>query len=252
MKKIVYSLFVIAITLSNSNLFFAQKNKGLKSIGDVPSEKYNGQWGGFDVGFLMTNATNEWENNVGKSAAIGLNVFEFKIPLIKQYLGLTTGLGVNLRTYSFANQYSLISNDTSVFMATGNPTLYDPNSSIRYSQLNQGFIQIPLLLDFSTKQREKKAFSIAAGVVGGLRMYSTQRLNGKYSNNDKFNIVVRDDKRFHTNLFALDATVRISYGSFGLFGTYGLVDLFQKDAVNTKINPITFGISFNVDYFEED
>jgi hypothetical protein len=61
---------------------------------------------------------------------------------------------------------------------------------------------------------------------------------------------MRDDKRFHSNLFALDATVRVSYGAIGVFGTYSLTSVFHKDAA-PKLNPFCVGISINVDYNED-
>jgi len=162
-------------------------------------------------------------------------------------LGLTTGLGCNFRTITFQNQYAMVSTDSTISLQTGNPTLYDSLASIKYSTFNQGFVQVPLLLDFSTKTRQAKSFSIAAGVIGGLRMYANHQLRGKYSNGDKFNNQMRDDKRFHSNLLNLDATVRIGYGALGVYGTYSLTSLFKKDAART-INPFCIGISFNVDY----
>ncbi len=144
----------------------------------------------------------------------------------------------------------MVSSDSTIALQEGNPTLYDSLASIRYSTFNQGFVQVPVLLDFSTKTRQAKSFSIAAGVIGGLRMYANHQLRGKYSNGDKFNNQMRDDKKFHSNLLNLDATVRVGYGAFGIYGTYSLTSLFQKDAA-PKINPFCIGISFNIDYGDD-
>jgi hypothetical protein len=61
---------------------------------------------------------------------------------------------------------------------------------------------------------------------------------------------MRDDKKFHSNLLNLDATLRVGYGAIGVFGTYSLTSLFHKDAA-PKINPFCVGISFNIDYNED-
>jgi hypothetical protein len=144
----------------------------------------------------------------------------------------------------------MVSTDSTIALQEGNPTLYDTLATIKYSNFNQGFVQIPLLLDFSTKTRQAKSFSISAGVIGGLRMYANHQLRGKYSNGDKFSNQMRDDKKFHSNLLALDATVRVGYGAIGVFGTYSLTSLFNKDAA-PKLNPFCVGISINVDYNED-
>jgi hypothetical protein len=144
----------------------------------------------------------------------------------------------------------MVSTDSTITLESGYPTLYDTLASIRYSTFNQSFLQIPVLLDFSTKTRQAKALSISAGVIGGLRMYANHQLQGKYSNGDKFTNQMRDDKKFHSNLLNLDATLRVGYGAIGVFGTYSLTSLFHKDAA-PKINPFCVGISFNIDYNED-
>ena len=249
MKSLNKFLFSALIIL-NSNLSFSQKIKRSSNIridSTTSDEKnlYNAQWQGLDIGFISTNKSAQWSNKVIQSTSLGINIFEYKIPLFKQYIGITTGFGFNIKTYTFGDAYSFLSSDSTIDLVTGNPLLYDINSTVKYSTLNLGFFQIPLLLDFSTKKSQKKSISLAVGVVGGIRLFTNHRLQGKYSNGDKFNNVIRDNKYFHTNLLSLDGMVRLAYGPIGLFGTYSLNGLFKKDAVE-KISPISIGLSFNV------
>jgi hypothetical protein len=239
MKKVILS-GVMAIVMLSSTMVFAQESS------DKPM---NANWGAFDFGFVSTNSSDEWSNKVFQSTSIGLNLIEYKWPVFKQ-LGITTGLGFNFRTITLQNQYTMVSTDSTITLESGYPTLYDTLASIRYSTFNQSFLQIPVLLDFSTKTRQAKALSISAGVIGGLRMYANHQLQGKYSNGDKFTNQMRDDKKFHSNLLNLDATLRVGYGAIGVFGTYSLTSLFHKDAA-PKINPFCVGISFNIDYNED-
>jgi hypothetical protein len=239
MKKVILS-GVMAIVMLSSTMVFAQEST------DKPM---NANWGAFDFGFVSTNSSDEWSNKVFQSTSIGLNLIEYKWPVFKQ-LGITTGLGFNFRTITLQNQYTMVSTDSTITLESGYPTLYDTLASIRYSTFNQSFLQIPVLLDFSTKTRQAKALSISAGVIGGLRMYANHQLQGKYSNGDKFTNQMRDDKKFHSNLLNLDATLRVGYGAIGVFGTYSLTSLFHKDAA-PKINPFCVGISFNIDYNED-
>ena len=230
----------MAIVMLSSTMVFAQEST------DKPM---NANWGAFDFGFVSTNSSDEWSNKVFQSTSIGLNLIEYKWPVFKQ-LGITTGLGFNFRTITLQNQYTMVSTDSTITLESGYPTLYDTLASIKYSTFNQSFLQIPVLLDFSTKTRQAKALSISAGVIGGLRMYANHQLQGKYSNGDKFTNQMRDDKKFHSNLLNLDATLRVGYGAIGVFGTYSLTSLFHKDAA-PKINPFCVGISFNIDYNED-
>ena len=246
----IYKILFSALIILNYNLSFSQKikttlNSRVDSTTSDEKNLYNGQWQGFDIGYMSTNNSEQWSNKVMQSTSIGLNVFEYKIPLFKQYIGITTGFGFNFKTFTFDDDYSFLSTDSTIDLVTGNPSLYDANATIKSSTLNQGFFQIPLLLDFSTKKNQKKSISLAVGVVGGIRLFTNHRLQGKYSNGDKFNNVIRDNKYFHTNLLSLDGMVRLAYGPIGLFGTYSLNGLFKNDAVE-KISPISIGLSFNV------
>jgi len=211
---------------------------------------YNGQWGGMDFGMMTTGRTDEWKNNIPQSSSFSLNLFEYKLPIFKQYLGLTTGMGLNFKTFTFDDKYTMVSSDTSVSLVTGNPTLFDPTGVVKNSRLNLGYFQVPLLLDFAMKQREKKSFYLAAGVVGGVRMYANHNLRGKYADGDRFNNTMTDNKKFHSNLWNLEAMLRIGYGAIGLYGSYNLTSLFHSDAA-PSIAPIVFGFTFNIDY-EDD
>lgn len=212
---------------------------------------YNAQWAGMDFGMMTTGRSDEWKNNIVQSSSFSLNIYEYKLPIFKQYLGLTTGLGINFKTFTFDDKYTLLSSDTSVSLAMGNPTLLDPSAEVRSSRLNLGYFQVPLLLDFSTKKREKKSFYLAAGVVGGIRMYANYNMRGKYADGDRFNNTLTDNKKFHSNLWNLEAMLRIGYGALGVYGSYNLTNLFHSDAA-PNIAPIVFGFTFNVDYSEED
>ena len=79
---------------------------------DDPEEiKYDPHWAGFDLGFVSMFRLNEqtnsrfdtdfgtngyWQIDPVKSLAINVNFLEYKFPIFKQYLGLTTGLGYGL------------------------------------------------------------------------------------------------------------------------------------------------------------
>ena len=212
---------------------------------------YNAAYAGFDFGFMTTNRTDEWENEVFRSTNLNWNLIEHKFPIFRQYIGLTTGLSFNLRQMRFDSNYSLVSMSDTTMLQTGNPHLYDPNATVNTSVFNYGYFQVPLLLDFAAKQRQKKSFYLAAGVVGGIRLYGYHRQSGTYSNGDNFQNEIRNKGAFNSNLFTLEGMVRIGYGAFGLFGTYRLNSLFKETATQA-INPITIGISLNVDYGGDD
>ena len=145
----IYKILFSSLIILNSNLSFSQMikttlNSRVDSLTSKEKNLYNAQWQGVDIGFISTNKSDQWSNNVIQSTSIGLNVFEHKIPLFKQFIGITTGFGFNIKTYTFGDAYSFLSTDSTIDSVTGNPSLYDANATIKSSTLNQGFFQIPL------------------------------------------------------------------------------------------------------------
>jgi TonB family protein len=215
------------------------------------TKRYDAHWAGFDIGTLILlsqgfnlNFENNpyWENNIGKSSSLNLNLFEYKLPIFKQYFGLTTGLGMAVSTIGFKDNYILQHNQDSVF------ALKDTIQSYRMNSLSAGYLTVPLLLEFASKPKQKKSFYVAAGVVGGLRFTSSTTKTGKYANGDRFQNVVRS--KYNLNPITLDATVRAGYGLLGVYASYQLSSLFKNNKT-VEIFPFKVGLTMNVDFFKK-
>jgi TonB family protein len=224
--------------------------------GDDDEEKerkyYDGQWAGIELGTLILMndffkrdfaSTPYWKNKIALSNTFSFNFFEFKAPIFKQYIGITTGLGWNVTTLSFSNNYDLMHNDSSVYAVS------NASQSYRSNTLYVQYLKLPLLLDFSTKMEQKKSFYFAAGVVGGVRIYSNTYQSGKYANGDRFKNYVRS--KYNLAPFTLEVTARMGYGAIGLFASYNLTPLFQKDKT-VAVYPFRAGFTFNIDYFTDE
>ena len=219
---------------------------------DDAKPRYEAHWAGVDIGVSML--TNEdmgmefannmyWENDIAQSFFIHFNMLEYKIPIFKQYLGLTTGLGWHMNNYGFKDDYVLSYNDSVV---TANQDL---NQEYDRNYLSVHYLSVPLLLDFATERLTKKSFYLCAGVVGSLRIGSRTTLRGKYENGDKFNNVRR--AKFNLNPIALDATVRMGYQSWGLFATYSITSLYINDKT-VGVYPLRFGATLNIPSIGKD
>lgn len=215
------------------------------------TKRYDAHWAGFDIGalILMNNAFNSsfennryWENNIGKSSSVNLNLLEYKLPIFKQYFGITTGLGLAFSTVGFKDNYLLFHNQDSVF------AVQDTAQSYRRNELTASYFTVPLLLEYSSKPKQKKSFYVAAGVVGGLRIGSYTTKTGKYENGDRFQNVVRS--KYNLNPFTLDATLRAGYGWIGVYASYQLNSLFKNNKT-VDVFPFKVGVTFNVDFFQK-
>jgi hypothetical protein len=205
-------------------------------------------WAGFELGaqlnttgFLDFNSafasTPYWENNVAKSLVFNLNSFQHKFSLIKDVFGITTGYGFSFNNTELTSSYVLQHDADTVFAVANTAQEYKRNT------IYSAYFTVPLLLDFTANKSYKKSFYVNAGVVGGVRMYSHQRVTGTYANGDKFENVTKS--AFNLNTWMLDATVRMGYGYFGVFANYAVLGMF-KEGTTAGVYPLRFGISFNV------
>ncbi len=226
---------------------------------DDPEEiKYEPHWVAFDLGFVSMFRLNEqtnsrfdtdfdtndyWQIDPVKSLAININFLEYKLPIFKQYLGLTTGLGYGLTSLGLRNNYRIQHSNDTVFCVS------DTIQSYKTNTLAMHRFTLPLLLEFTTKPEAKKSFYLAAGVIGAWRFASTSTQTGKYANGDKF--TNNTSSRFNLQHFSLDATVRAGFGKYlGAFVEYSLTPLFKKGST-IAIYPIRFGLSINGSYFSK-
>ena len=259
------SLFVVVFT----NLLGQDLNSGPVSsdLNDevevtVKKQSYEAHWAGMDVGsVILMNAdfgtdfsgytwldNPWWENDIVNSSTLSFNMFEYKLPIFKQYLGLTTGFGYRNTNISFRNNYRLTYDQDNVYAQSINLE-EEKISEIKRNYLSAHYFTVPLLLEFATKVEGKKSFYFNAGVVGGVRFASSTTLKGKYDNGDKFTNVRR--AKYNLNPFLLDASFRIGYGAFGLFGTYSLATMFKTAAYTQAVHPLRLGITWNWHYSAE-
>ena len=228
---------------------------------DKPS--YEAHWAGMDLGSVIlmnsefgTDFPGEtwldnpwWENDIVNSTTFSFNMFEYKLPIFKQYLGLTTGFGYRNTNIEFRENYRLSYDDQDVSAQIIN--LEEENiSEIKRNYLSAHYFTVPLLLEFATKVEGKKSFYFNTGVVGGVRFASSTTLKGKYGNGDKFTNVRR--AKYNMNPIFLDASFRIGYGAFGLFGTYSLTTMFKTAPYTQAVHPLRVGITWNWHYSGDD
>lgn len=166
-----------------------------------------------------------------KSIGLQVNFAEKRFPIIKDYLGVVTGLGFQWNRYALKGAYDL---------SVVNDTLVGLNTGLNYSKnvLSSTYLQAPLLLQISTSKNPSKAWNISAGIVGGIRLDARQEqkweADGK-KNKDK----TKDDFEFNPFQASLMATV--GYGDWSLYVTYGLSDVFNEGAA-LKARGVNAGI----------
>jgi Putative auto-transporter adhesin, head GIN domain/Outer membrane protein beta-barrel domain len=212
-----------------------------------PPKKSRSHWAGLDIGFngLLNDGTSSslpkgydfLELNSGKSVVVNLNFWKFDIPLYKRYIMLTTGIGLTLNNYRFSSDKTLISDTNRVVSGFD---FKDSGEQIKYNKnkLAVNYVTAPVLIQFNTHKHLKKSFHIAAGMLFSYKFNSHLKLVYD-ENGDKQKTKRRDE--FNIDPFRYDATVRIGYRNYTVFGTYAMSELF-KNGRGPSLHPFSIGI----------
>jgi len=204
-----------------------------------------GHWAGFggSANFFVTDnfdvANKEdalfLEIDFSRSASLNMNIYEKRFPIIKEYVGLTTGLGFQFSFYELKNNVDITVNSDSTF---GTINLTNDFSTNR---LQLFYLQVPLLLEFNTSKNLDKNWHLSFGVTGAFKMGASYLKKWK-NDGEKYKDKMRSSFNMHP--FQAYGTAIVGYGNYSVFIHYGLTSLFEKDK-GPNIAPVSAGILVN-------
>ena len=209
-----------------------------------PAKRMNGTWGGFEIGVAnFANSDNQMASSedlgfmnlkVAKSLDFNFNFAEKSLGIIKNYVGIVTGLGLQYQNYRFTDDFTLT---TKGDVIGADPVAMDLDKN----RLSIWHLNLPLLVEFQIPvYGEKTRIKLAAGVIGGLRIGSRQ-VQKYHENGEKQKIKIKDD--FYLRDFNYGFTARIGYGDVAVFANYYPQTLFEN-CKGPEIYPITIGLHF--------
>ncbi|MEO6455170.1 MAG: outer membrane beta-barrel protein [Ginsengibacter sp.] len=180
---------------------------------------------------------NDFKLKTGKSSNINLWFFMQRINLIKQYVNLKYGLGVELNNYRFKTPLSF---------NEGGPNPYNPSQNIPHSfvfkdsisfsknKLAIDYVTVPLMLNFCTNpDYSKKGLSISAGISMGY-LYSARN---KQISNERGKDKTHGD--FDVKKWKFSYIGELGLGPTRLYGSYTPKSLFEN---GLNLMPYTVGV----------
>ncbi len=173
------------------------------------------------------------EVDYAKSFALALNFPELKFRIIGDYVGIYTGLGIQFNNYRLRQNTHLTFGDEVTMME-------DTTRNLTKNTIAATYLRVPLMLEFNTSTRPTRTFHVAAGVVGGFRLFSSYVQNFNEQNVD---YVHRVEGIPNLNLFTAEAMVRVGFGPFLVYASYGLTPLFERKE-GPELYPISAGLGF--------
>lgn len=222
------------------------------ACGDSCSTKcnYGGDfkyWQGLDIGvngyFNKNTSSIETPSGYGfleldysRSRSFAWNIGQYNFHIVKNYVNVVTGIGLEWNSYALRNNVSLLPNSDSI-------SAISESIDFTKNKLKSTWINAPLLLEFNTSKNANNNFHIGAGMTFGYNIFQN-RLKQEFSmNGDEQKRKVKDD--FNINPFRYSATVRVGFGDFTLFANYGLSELFKANR-GPVVHPFSAGVSLAI------
>lgn len=214
------------------------KNTGKKN-------KFNGHFSGVELGInTYLNSNNDFELPAGadymelkmpNSLMVNLNLLEANLPIIKNHLGIVTGMGIEFNNYKFEG-----SNFIRKINGEITPEPAPAGIEFEKSKLSCSYLKVPFLLEYQTNSgSSKNSFHIAGGVSLGLRLRSHTKyvyeLNGK-------EVKEKEWDRFYLNPYRVAYVAKIGWGPLNFFAEYNILSLFDKGK-GPELYPVNFGIA---------
>jgi hypothetical protein len=229
----------------NSKLF----NYGFNDDMEEDSEEDEGDelasWAGFGIGLnSFMNSSDRFVAEAdapflvldyAKSLNFQFNVWEKRIPIYKEYVGVTTGLGFQWNRYGLEKNVDVLANADSIYALN--------NSTVNYSKnvLRSTYVQIPLLIEFNSNKDKSKNWHLSLGVIGGVRIASSWKTKWEVDGKP-LKAKTKDD--FNFNSLSANAYAQIGYGNVGIFVQYGLTNVFRADK-GPELSPVSGGLMLN-------
>jgi hypothetical protein len=202
-------------------------------------------WAGFGIGLnSFMNSSDRFVAEAdapflvldyAKSLNFQFNVWEKRFPIFKEYVGVTTGLGLQWNRYGLEKNVDVLANADSIYALN--------NSTVNYSKnvLRSTYVQIPLLLEFNSNKDNSKNWHLSLGVIGGVRIASSWKTKWEVDGKP-LKAKTKDD--FNFNSLSANAYAQIGYGNVGIFVQYGLTNVFRADK-GPELSPVSGGLIFN-------
>jgi hypothetical protein len=175
----------------------------------------------------------------GKSVNVNIWFFMQRMNLIKHYLNLKYGLGLELNNYRYNSSISYREGGMVPYnnQITNAPFIFRDSISFSKNKLAADYITVPIMLNFASNPRSPgKNFCFSAGISAGY-LYSERNKQisderGKQKNKGDYDL----------EPFKISYIAELGLGQVRLYGSYSPASMYQK---GLNIKPYTLGIRFS-------
>ena len=260
-------------TIRVGNILIIKRNKSGKSGQDngmtmerntsqrKKNSKVSTNWGVLDVGFAnyddQTNyaatgsylvnrpgspalAAGDFKLRTGKSVNINIWFFMQRMSLVKNYVNLKYGLGLELNNYRYKSAISYRENGVIPYsggIQTSNAFIFRDSISFSKNKLAADYLTVPFMINFNSNPHStNKGLRASAGVSAGY-LYSQRNKQKSDDRGKEKNKGEYDMERFKFSYIA-----ELGLGPVLLYGSYSPESMYQN---GLNMRPYTVGFRFS-------
>ena len=183
---------------------------------------------------------NDFKLRSGKSVNVNIWFFMQRLNLVKHYVNLKYGVGLELNNYRYKSSVSYKEGGYIPYSAglqTNAPFIFRDSISFSKNKLAADYLTVPVMLNFTSNPgNHKKGISLSAGVSAGY-LYS-QRNKQKSSERGKD----RNKGDYDLSQFKFSYVAELGLGRVRLYGSYSPQSLYDH---SLDMKPYTVGIRFS-------
>jgi Outer membrane protein beta-barrel domain len=178
----------------------------------------------------------DFKLKAGKSINVNLWFFMQRLNIIRHYVNLKYGLGLELNNYTYKSSISYIESGKLPYsnLQTNAPFIFRDSISFSKNKLAADYLTVPLMLNFITNPESRnKGLSLSAGISGGY-LYSQR-------NKQKSDIRGKDKNKGEYDLerFKFSYIAELGLGPVKLYGSYSPKSFYER---GLDLRPYNLGI----------
>ena len=192
-------------------------------------EDYNATWGAReDLGLVTDDAF--------ESFRLSINPFEKRQKLLGEFIGITTGIGLDWIRLGIATDRVLGYDESTETVVA---TVLEPNTvDVTVNRINAVYLRVPLLASVHLFRTGGSGLHAEAGLVAGYL------LHGKY--NREYQVGATDtvtEEDFPVSPLQLSARIGVGFGKVSLLGEAALLPFFDENPADSpSMHSFTVGI----------
>lgn len=213
---------------------------------DLGFSNYNDQTNYGNTGNYLVNrpgsqdfSEGDFKLRAGKSINVNLWIFMQKVSLIKHYVNLKYGMGLELNNYRYKAPISYRENGVIPYsngIQTSNAFIFRDSISFSKNKLAADYLTVPLMLNFDSNPNDsKKGISASFGISAGY-LYSQRNKQKSDERGKRINKGEYDLERFKISYIG-----ELGLGPVRLYGSYSPSSMYQN---GLDMRPFNIGFRF--------